>query len=257
MSELKGFSPSGELSPIKKTQVRVERVDSLGVGLGEGTVDKVSVDVMSPSGRSRKMTLAEKRLYDDNPKKWREDLTRQIIQTHSKLKALGLPVVPTLRIDEDRPDSIYMTDLTRDGKADVYSVMDWAMINERRGKLSNTGKRVLISNAEQLSEQISDLYAQACAKSVRLTSTDIFFLVVDKDTEKARIILGDLSGVEFPEDQPYANAEENHHTLCLFIDYMNERLKLKNQLNKQSIETAHQAFFDAFEAKYDAEEGAD
>ena len=105
---------------------------------------------------------------------------------HHRLKEIGLPVVPTLRMSDDNK-LLLMTDLTYGGK---YEIVDRHNIHPNN----------LALNSSVLAEQIKKIARKASENGFYL-NIDAYTLVIDKKTKEGKIFLSDLSsGVETKYD---------------------------------------------------------
>lgn len=181
-----------ELSRNKKTGV-------IGKGISEGEVrDGVKVKL----GRRvldfvEKVFNAEHFVFNDFP----EITTKRIIENHARLRKMGFPVINTMRLI-DTPDDVHerilMTDLTEGGKSIVLtSYSHW----------ENGGLGVMLSNAEEVADQLHQIYKKLNDQGVMVCHRDVFFLIVDKETGKGHVLLGDISRIVVSDDESYKPQE--------------------------------------------------
>lgn len=172
----------------------------LGKGIREGTVHSLRIDVIGKNGKVRTIPLAEK-IFDqiDADKISIED----ILATHSKLKKAKISTIPTMRFNREEPRKLYLTDLTEGGKNEVFSMSDWSesMFSTRVGKFASEKgyeKRFEISNMAGFEDQLVEIFTKAC-EAGSVIPWDAFFVIVDKETKQARVIVGDISDITFAD----------------------------------------------------------
>jgi hypothetical protein len=190
----------------RKTRVNIQRQggDQLGKGLTEGTVNRTGITLIGEKGKTRDVHMAEK-VFDhpDLTPESKKEAISKILKIHVELKAHGFPTVSTMRTEVGNEQSIFMTDLTQNGKNEVVSVPDWGGGPEREGKFFQTDYKVVISNAEQLSQSLADLFEQTVEKGCLVAYPDAFFMIVNKTTKEGSVIFGDLLEINFisvPDD---------------------------------------------------------
>lgn len=232
MAELQKYNPETANFSPKAVVATIESGAELGVGLSEGTVRRVRVEV-SHDGITKAISMAEKHFDVTASKSDRESTVQRILQNHALLRAKGLPTFPTLRIDPVNTDFLYMTDLTRNGKDAVYSIPDWKRGENRVGKLEGNEEKIAISNSEELSAQLANLYKKVVDEGCVINLADAFFLVIDKQDRKAKIMLGDILEIDFVQNVSEDVVEKNYMSFSIFIDEINTHLSKESRLRKR------------------------
>ncbi len=88
-------------------------------------------------------------------------------------------------------------------------------------------------NAQEVNGELLDLYQKLNQNWVNLGSCDVPFLVIDKETKKGKIILGDLANVRFVEREkfPQESIEEyNLRELKTFAKLINDKFLVNGEL---------------------------
>lgn len=218
----KGIVESSE--PTKIVEISRSRdAKVIGEGIYEGHVrDGVRVKM----GR-RILNFAEKIFNSyhflnktDHPEKF----LINIISTHIRLKKMGFPVINTMRIIDVPKDSekrLLVTDLTEKGKNIVLSVNTQDVY------------ALELSNLQEVNDDLLDLYKKLNQNWVSLGSCDVPFLVIDKETKKGRIILGDLAEIRFVDKEkfPQESIEEyNLRELRNFAEIISNKFLVNGEL---------------------------
>jgi len=126
-----------------------------------------------------------------------------------------------------------MTDLTRDDKDALYSIPDWKRGETRVGELEGNEEKITISNPEELSVQLANLYKKVVNEGCVINLADAFFLVIDKQSYKAKIMLGDILEIDFVQIVSEDVVEKNYMSFSIFIDEMNAHLSKESRLRKR------------------------
>ncbi|OGM19578.1 hypothetical protein A2771_03005 [Candidatus Woesebacteria bacterium RIFCSPHIGHO2_01_FULL_38_26b] len=166
----------------------------------EGWKNFVQTFVDSKNGNRREIGLFLKEFSSE------DKLTPQMIfERHHRLKEIGLPVVPTLRMSDDNK-LLLMTDLTYGGK---YEIVDRHNIHPNN----------LALNSSVLAEQIKKIARKASENGFYL-NIDAYTLVIDKKTKEGKIFLSDLSsGVETKYDLEESFRKSIRSKYMTFEDY--------------------------------------
>ncbi|MBU0982048.1 hypothetical protein KKC94_05140 [Patescibacteria group bacterium] len=189
----------------RERAVRLEPVKEkgkLGEGI-EGIVDVVRVSI-GDSDNELSRIFARKSFKDKELGREGLDL---FVNNWQELKKRGLPVVPTLRIEEgSEAPYVIMTDLTNDGKNEVVALNDFEPSPEEQKLMEASGEQRMykyprdyileLTNIKGIEQQLSDLLKTSVEKGV-LLEHDVPFLVVDKETKEGNLVLGDLRTVFF------------------------------------------------------------
>ncbi len=219
----KGVVESSE--PTKIVEIsRSRNAKVIGEGINEGHVrDGVRVKM----GR-RILNFAEKIFNSDyflEDVEDKEKALRNIIKTQIRLKKMGFPVVNTMRII-DVPESaekrLLVTDLTENGKYEILSAVTM-----------DFHEAIQLSNSEEVNNQLSEIYQLLNINRVRLGSFDVPFLIIDKETKRGKIILGDLARIRFKEDESFAKKsieEYNLKNLQDFARHINDKFLINGEL---------------------------
>jgi len=193
----------------------------IGSGISEGEVrNGVKIKL-----KRRILDFVEKvfnRDYFVN-KKFEGITLKKIVENHSKLKRLGFPVVNTMRMVDTPPgyyERIIMTDLTEGGKKMVLSSASYL---DDEPQIEN------ISNGNEVGIQLSEIYQKLNQEGVQICHHDVFFLVIDKETRKGEIVLGDVSRVIFSDDPEFSPRDDeieanNYENMKDFVDLVNRSL---------------------------------
>lgn len=249
MPELKRYIGLDRLS-AKTTKADIDREKSefLGRGLGEGTVNRVGVKLVGDQGKTRDVQMAEK-VFDhpDHTEAEKADMVNYILHTHASLKDRGLPTIPTMRKDADNGSSIFMTDLTQNGKKDVVSLTDWWERGGRKGKFAETDYKIEIFNIEQFSESIADLFDKTIKNGCQLGHRDAFFIILDKSSKEAQIILGDLNLITIRElplssQQQQLLVEHNFSIFERFLSDLEGHLHGDSKVLMESLKKVRQTY---------------
>lgn len=242
---IKGFDPSDK--PKRGARVSIDRTDAeyLGTGLSEGTVHKVQVEVAGPNDRARTISMAEKTFdHPSHTDEERQALIAHVLGIHRELLERDLPTIPTMRTEKGNKN-IMMTDLTENGKNEVVSMPDWVVGPGRKGKHADTEYKVEIANVEEVAEHLLRIFEQSVATGCRLGDADIFFLVINKDTKKAKVLLGDVWDIKFVDptnvDVKRDLIASNYESIRLFVkeirDHINSTEKFTwNPVSKKKLE---------------------
>lgn len=196
MTELKRIYPTPKEFSAEIT--RPEQPDRLGRGVMEGDVNRVNLELKSRTGRVVDVDVAEKVLRRRNIDT--EARCADTMIRHQKLKILEIPTVPymmTSQIEGSDRWSLIMPDLTKGGKVHCISATDF--INSQ-SYYSKCGKVVRLTNSAEVSQQLTGLVTSATEHGVVLGSSDVYFLLINKETGKGKVIAGDLGNVYFQED---------------------------------------------------------
>jgi hypothetical protein len=230
-----------------------ENPEILGTGLSEGTVTRVHGSIEGAGGRTREIALAEKSfLLEDTASQ--EEYIRKILAKHQELKKRGLPTIPTMRIGNiDGQNKLLMTDLSQGGQNEVLSDTDWETYKDKRGKYYESEKKFKISNSKDLSQKAADVFRQLVIKGC-IAHNDVFFLVINKETGIAGLLLGDLHGVKFYSDNSFKEysssvdlLEENYAQINEFIDRLNEHLDKESQIDLSPIKQTRDELVDGIQ----------
>ncbi len=128
-----------------------------------------------------------------------------------------------------------MTDLTEQGKNDVVSAPDWEKGDTRSGKYAEIEHQVEISNIGEVEESLATILEQSVVTGCKLNMADAFFLVVDKESKKAKVVIADLAEVEFIDTQSLDLREElvatNYNAILQFVRSMRSHIQRKNLMN--------------------------
>lgn len=209
--------------------------ESLGIGFREGQVSRIHVGVYGVNERVRSIWLAEKVFNSPRLETTPEEAVIKTLKIHQSLKEKGLPVVPTMRMLESGGRSVFMTDLTKNGKNEVVSVLDFVQLYGLKGKFSGKEIELRLSNSDEVSKQIANLYKISIDKQVIIQSCDAPFLVIEKDANYGSIILGDLGTVHDDLKVEDGSPVENLYHLTEFIDRMNKHLRYADQISNSYL----------------------
>ncbi len=150
----------------------------------------------------------------------------RIIENHSHLRKMGFPVINTMRIIETapgKPKRILMTDLTEGGKKSVYS----SSFDEEKDPLVDFD----VSNPDEVSNQLLEIFKLCLEHGVEIHHHDVFLLVVDNNTGKGRIVLGDISRIEIHDNPKERWARQDvgaysYENMKSFVDLINKHIGL-------------------------------
>lgn len=231
MTELK------RINPERRSNVSVDRggAESLGVGLSEGKIDSLKLTVFGAGGREKTISMAEKLFYRSSNGEAAGEIER-ILDNHAKLKQMGVPTIPTMRLEGDggsKTDRIYMTDLTEGGKNEVLSPIDWWLVDDKtnlglKAKFHESQSIFSLSNPDEVQKQILDIHKILEGKRVFIGGTDVPFIVLNKKTKQGRVILGDIESVKFEVSDN--ELLYNWSILNAFVDNMNKHLDEDSQI---------------------------
>lgn len=236
---------------LRSAKVSVDRAnqETLGVGLSEGTVNRIMVTAFGSGDKSRQITMAEKIFDSKTFEGNRKEAVKKILDNHAELKKRKFPTIPTMRIEAEDGETLYMTDLTRNGKSDVYSTPDWAKGEHgRKGKLEGSEKEIEIVNPDEISAAVAHLFEKSIKEGCKINYPDVLFLVVDKQTRKAQVLFGDILEIEFldlteADTETKENfASENYMNFGFFIDEINRHLTQRSLLKKHPTALLYRNF---------------
>ena len=80
-------------------------------------------------------------------------------------------------------------------------------------------KNLELSNPQEVNQELLEIYELLNLNSISLGNYDVPFLVVDKETKRGRIILGDLEQVSFMEKDEFARESTKNHNLSRLRDF--------------------------------------
>ncbi|AKM82756.1 TPA: hypothetical protein DD449_00540 [Candidatus Berkelbacteria bacterium] len=252
---------SDKEQPINFDAVGEEKPEVLGTGLLEGDVVCVEGMISGSGGRQKEVQLAQKIFHTEGMlgKHDVEGHVKILLEKHAELKRRHLPTIPTMRIGEvDGDTRLFMTDLTRGGKNEVISNMDWESYFGRAGKYFQNDAKFELSNKEELSQNASDIFKQLVTKGC-IARNDVFFVIMDKDTKKGQIILGDIYATELYSDSDLKSystrcklQSDNFKEMNRFLLEINGHLSDESQIDltllKQAYDELDQKVFDGFDA---------
>lgn len=238
MEEMKLHSSVGETYTAAITDV----AEKLGEGK-EGAVQKITVAAEHERGIEIG-TLAEKTFHtrgEDSDQKTKEKIARTL-ELHKTLLEKNYPTIPKMLTNE-KGDTLYMTDMTKNGEQEVYSTPDF----ER----TKPEQPVALKNAEALSMLLGTLLSKSAEDRLFIEKKDVFFLPIDKETREGQIIFGDLNKLQFVEEgkSPVIKKEEhpeiditeyNAEILRKLVRNLNPILDKESQLSTEYIEQALQ-----------------
>jgi hypothetical protein len=151
------------------------------------------------------------------------------------LQRIGVPVIPTLRIDPSTLDT-YATDLTQRGKHLVISATNIPIDDERYYQLLQRPAPIISQKqARAALLQVHDI-AELCAKNaIEIQSPDALFFIIDPKTCDTRVIAGDYKYFK-RSSRPYSDlllfnqsvchaaffTDDNQHFFGLTADDMSE-----------------------------------
>lgn len=140
------------------------------------------------------------RKYGETPERIRREL-----EMHEHLRGLGIPVLPTLRLDPET-QQLYSTDLTNNGKNAVFSPTNHnPEVNALLSQMH--GPPLAVPNADHLLDDLVRI-ARSCAEAgIRMRHGDALYFVMDKRTRQTRVIVGDYKHL-LQRDLPPADSTE-------------------------------------------------
>lgn len=196
------------------------RPEVVGRGLQDSTLYRVEV-----STEGVRLSLLKKAFDSESVT---DDRAREIFERHRAVKERGLPAIPLMFRQEGCNRTLYVTDLTRGGRRDCLSMMDWQSNGTRDGVRCTDYHLFTISNASSVNAGFADLLEQSVEAGVAFHSPDIFFLVLDRRNQEGTIIVGDLGqvNVEEPEgtEQKLLRLGQNWSSMNIFCGEMNKHL---------------------------------
>ncbi|NQV90265.1 hypothetical protein HQ487_02555 [Candidatus Uhrbacteria bacterium] len=161
-----------------------------------------------------------------------------ILKVHKGLRERALPTIVTMRTENGK-NNIFMTDLTEQGKNEVVSLPDWLTGKERKGKYSETEHMVEIANIHEISESLAIIFEQSIATGCKFNFADVFFLVVDKESKRGKVLLGDLAEIEFVDvgdiTERETLADHNYQTILHFVREMRSHLQGEERFSMNPI----------------------
>ena len=181
----------------KIVNVTAEKLgDSPKTGMEAYDYSFVMVEVKK-GGLSRKVRMFSKAIDMTNTAKSDREqrVTPDIVlERYTKLKELGLPVPPTLRMSEDNK-FILMTDMTDNGRFEIYD-------------RTNCGLDASVSNWDEIIKEVDRIETIAISNGVVLAG-DADALVVDKQTRQAKVVLLDIGSGVYSEERINQKYEES------------------------------------------------
>jgi hypothetical protein len=153
---------------------------------------EADVDLVKMKRGNREISLVRKRLVKDGIFAEGQGIEkfRKSVKVHQMLKKKKYPVPNVWRLDE-KANELYVSDLSEEGKRIVIDGSRLSKIS--RGK--ETAPIKLNENIrQQLRHQLIDISAKADNDNFAVPS-DVWFVVADKDGEKAEIVMGDITGI--------------------------------------------------------------
>lgn len=240
------FNPFRIFGGKKETGVKIDENvtgDVIGTGLGEARVERIK-DPKDPDKTLVRRVVETGRLLE-NPKRMQRR-NDHVKKTWTALVASNIPTVRDLQFAKD-PRIMYMEDLSREGKSEVISTPDFGIVeykNEtRKGKFYDQRETIKfeIKNIQELNQNLATLYQQLLQEGFHILpkkngnpSANMFYLVIDKQTQIARVLLWDLTRVkkEMITDQEQYDqiAADNRRAFATFVERMNKYLTTESQL---------------------------
>ncbi len=236
---------AGDTRKLVKTSTQ----ETIGVGIREGTVRRISCGIEHPNG-VEVAVLAEKD-YDSPFIKPTSINFEGILRTHRYLTTHGYPTIPVMYGNEEN-NKLYMTDLTEDGKYTVISDADWHSMSdeehERRGKFADSQEIFTIENTDVLADALSKLLIKCTEEGCVLgdmakdkPKRNIFFIILDPNTKKGKILLGDIYHIYPNTQQPKKDiALFNYRSIHFFVESINKRLSPETQIPIQPIQETYE-----------------
>ncbi|MBT4385163.1 hypothetical protein HOD30_05465 [Candidatus Peregrinibacteria bacterium] len=204
---------------ILEATIHREGKELLGEGFYEGIVHRVILEVVNKAGRLIRKIVAEKTLREEHleyPEVKVDTHARcqDLQEKHRRLKEAGIPTIPFMMIVDTGGGTwkIVMNDLTKGGKCFCISSMDLYR------EASPEKNSIQLSNPEEVAEQMKALLEALVAdknNKIFIGDHDSLFIIIDKETKKGKIIIGDLGSVFFGKDIPNAGIDESVHANCV------------------------------------------
>lgn len=202
------------MKELNQERHRPEEHDAI---LGQGHASRVKhVDMHVANRRgetTRKVRMVVRQSLEDpvSIRKYGEtpERIRYELEMHKRLRALGIPVLPTLRLDPET-HMLYSTDLTNHGKNVVFSPTNYhpevnALLSEMHGP------PLAVPNADNLLNDIVRIARSCAGAGIRIRHGDALYFVMDKRTRQTRVIVGDYKHL-LQLDLPPADSTEWHDT---------------------------------------------
>lgn len=170
----------------------------------------------------RELPMVEKVFDSSLLQKFPEITPEKIIENHSRLKKMGFPVTNTMRIIETasgKPKRMLMTDLTEGGKKSIYTSSSFY------DEINNFS----LNNPDEVNNQLLEIYKLCLGNGVEIDHEDVFFLVVDNNSGRGEIVLGDISRIKIHDDpkekRTFQDVEAyGYQKMQTFIDLINKRI---------------------------------
>jgi hypothetical protein len=211
------------LGPRRGEEFEIDRSDQqfLGEGVCGGRV--TTVDVQSGKFKRR---MAEKVF----PVEDLEEVKRERA-IHALLQEAKIPTIPTLMIDPKDGRRLYLTDLTEGGKVDCISIVDF--ISEGRRSPRPQLPLIELVNPDEIIDQVLLILERSIENGIILSSVDIYFLLVNKETRRGRVIVGDLERVR--KYSFVGEARVNYVSFNYFLKQMNAYLSENSRFDMSRI----------------------
>jgi len=203
----------------KPSTVRIEMKQTIPTQSSESVNSYTKIKVVRNEKEREAGLFVHKQFMD-------HESMASFLNNNTILKESGFPVPPTVREIVGK-NELLITDLTEGGKHIVFSV------NEIQDNAVDIPFR--ISNLSQVEDEILRLGKKADEKGFVILE-DAYFIVVDKQTKLARVVLGDLGPQGF-----YSSVEDFYKTFPLLTGATSQSVERAKILIDTDLRFLHES----------------